>query len=396
MSAARLDRMAVPRRPAHLRFLLTIPLLLGLAGGARPTCAQTVYLAFGDSVTEGVGDDVPEGPDAGYPIRLEGLLGETVLNRGLSGETTPEGVTRLDEVLADDQADVLLLMEGTNDITRAEISEETTLFNLNAMARKAENRGMTVYHGTLIPRLPNAKVDRDNIVNQRVNQSIRDLAGFEFRGVIDNFEVYSSEPSLFSRLYSNEINDPVGHPNADGYDLMAEIFADVLRGVDSVPPVPGLLSPDNGDERVSPNARIAVDVWDFGEGIDLSSVQLRVNDSLVDADLGGSSVQAQLRYTPPAPLEGVVRVSLRASDLVVPANTFDREIAVFTVQGSAPPVSDINLDGRVDGHDLIRLAVAFGTRFGDKGYDRRSDLDDDGRIDGVDLAILASDFGLST
>ena len=383
------------RHPALLP-LYTIPLLLALAGGARSACAQTVYLAFGDSVTEGVGDDVPEGPEAGYPIRLEGILGNTVLNRGFSGETTPEGMTRLDEVLAVDSADVLLLMEGTNDITRPEISEETTLFNLNQMAGKAESLGMTVYHATLIPRLPNAKVDRDNIVNQRLNQSIRDMAGFEFRGLIDNFEVFSTEPSLFTRLYWDQPEDPVGHPNADGYDVMADTFADVLREIDSVPPVPGLMSPNNGDSGVSPDRSIAVDVWDFGDGIDLSSLELTVNGSEVEAEVGGSSVQAQLRYTPDVPLQGTVRVDLRASDLAVPANVFDREIAVFTVQGSEPTVSDINMDGRVDGLDLIRLAVSFGTRFGQKRYDRRADLDDDGRVDGTDLAILATDFGQSS
>ncbi|MFL6290955.1 MAG: lipase, partial [Thermoanaerobaculia bacterium] len=41
-----------------------------LAGSAR---AQTGYIAFGDSITFGVGDD-PLRTDKGYPPRLQALL----------------------------------------------------------------------------------------------------------------------------------------------------------------------------------------------------------------------------------------------------------------------------------------------------------------------------------
>ena len=113
--------------------------------GAAPSLvsAQTPrkYLAFGDSITFGVGDN-PERARLGYPPRLENMLqtagvSATVLNFGEPGENTTEGITRIDSVLAQGGAgDVLILMEGTNDISR-KISLETTLFDLEAMARKA-------------------------------------------------------------------------------------------------------------------------------------------------------------------------------------------------------------------------------------------------------------------
>ena len=55
----------------------------------------------------------------------------------------PGGLTRIDGVLnaVPTSTDVLLLMEGTNDISQRASSFETTRFNLNQMARKAENRG---------------------------------------------------------------------------------------------------------------------------------------------------------------------------------------------------------------------------------------------------------------
>ena len=75
-----------------------------------------------------------------------------MLNRGVGGEKTPEGLSRIDQVL-DEGGDVLLLMEGSNDISR-NISIETTLFDLGEMARRAEERGLEVVHATVIPRIP--------------------------------------------------------------------------------------------------------------------------------------------------------------------------------------------------------------------------------------------------
>ena len=85
------------------RFLFAVAATLLLVTGAAQ--AQLTYLAFGDSLTQGIGDDV-DLEDKGYPPRLEQLLtaaGEevVVLNRGRAGETTAEGLSRIDEVLAE-------------------------------------------------------------------------------------------------------------------------------------------------------------------------------------------------------------------------------------------------------------------------------------------------------
>ncbi|HEV7784264.1 MAG TPA: GDSL-type esterase/lipase family protein, partial [Thermoanaerobaculia bacterium] len=85
-------------------------LVLGLILGLVPSLAgaQTTprkYLAFGDSITEGRGDD-PTRAALGYPPRLQVLLqtagvSATVLNRGLGGERTPDALSRIDGVIAE-------------------------------------------------------------------------------------------------------------------------------------------------------------------------------------------------------------------------------------------------------------------------------------------------------
>jgi lysophospholipase L1-like esterase len=378
------------RMPGAALAALAGVVLAATGAGAR---AQTVYVAFGDSITEGVGDSVPEGPAAGYPIRLEGLLadGSFVRNRGLSGERTPEGLARLPGVLAEG-GDVLLLMEGSNDISRR-ISLETTLFNLSQMARQAEEAGFEVVHATVIPRLPDAKVDHDNIVNQQLNQALRDLAGTVRRKLVDTFQVFSSLSGLFNKYYWDSSIDPVGHPNAAGYNVMARAFADVLLSLDTVPPVPGLLQPNHAEARVDENLEVQVEVWDFGRGIDLFATRLLVDEVDTGVFATGTSRKALLAYSPPVPWEGLVRVRLQTRDLASPPNVFDREIILFTADGTDFLDGDFDFSGSVDGTDLGRLVGAFGAEPGDSGWDPASDINGDDIVDGVDLALLAQNYG---
>lgn len=373
-----------------------------LLGGARSSFAQVGFLAYGDSITAGVGDD-PARTDKGYPPRLRALLVNagvqaTVQNAGHPGEDTTVGVTNIDAALASapTSTEVLLLMEGSNDISRG-ISFETTMFDLREMARKAELKGLAVVHATTIPRIPSAWVDDRNVVNSRLAENLRDLAGTRNRDLADPFEVFSNLPNLFATYYAvptPEVPDPVGHPNAAGYDKLAQVFFDVIRDRDTVAPVPGITTPLHGAEGVSATTPITVHVWDFGSGIDLAATRLLVNGTDTGAAATGTPKHAQLSFTPATPLSGAVRVGLRSRDLAVPTpNATDKDVARFIVAGTTILAGDLDRDGRVDGRDLVQFARRFGARTNDARYLALADFNTDGVIDGTDLASLASNFG---
>lgn len=393
--------------PAVTRTVFLSAASLALLLAAVPAGAQTVYLAFGDSITMpgvagGPSFDDAEHPcpdECGYPARLEDMLQAAgipaeVINRGVGGEDTTEGIERIDQVLDSVDADVMLLMEGTNDVSLG-ISVETTRFNLNQMAQKAAARGVTTVHATVIPRTPDANLgDGDNVITQRLNWQIRELAYNRGRELADPFEVFRSIPNVFAEYYSPG-SDAVGHPNPAGFELLAEIFFDVLTGVDSVPPVPGGVEPSDGADGVAGMAQVRLTLYDFGAGIDLGATDLLINGQPVAASVSGDTRRADLRYTPTSPFPGVVDVGYHAVDLAPARNERTRVLATFTTRGAEFVEGDLNQDGRVDGIDLIALARAFGSVNGESRYARYVDINRDNRVDGADLAILAGNFGQS-
>lgn len=107
------------------------------AESTKPTVSENseekgVILCFGDSLTAGMGLD----PDDAYPAVLQQIIDSlsldySVVNAGLSGETTASGKNRLNWVL-NQKTDVFILELGANDGLRG-INLTETRNNLQAI-----------------------------------------------------------------------------------------------------------------------------------------------------------------------------------------------------------------------------------------------------------------------
>jgi len=113
--------------------------------GARDTGAARLptIVILGDSLTAGLGLPV----DQAYPALLQARLDEAglayhVVNAGVSGDTSAGGLRRLDWVL-DDTVAVLVIGLGANDGLRGLPVEEMQQ-NLRTIIRRAKAKGATV------------------------------------------------------------------------------------------------------------------------------------------------------------------------------------------------------------------------------------------------------------
>lgn len=100
----------------RILLLLSILIITACSDSSKLTglSRHDVILAFGDSLTEGIGANKAQS----YPAVLEELTGQGVINAGISGETTAEGLTRFSKTLEDYTPSLVILLEGGNDILR--------------------------------------------------------------------------------------------------------------------------------------------------------------------------------------------------------------------------------------------------------------------------------------
>ena len=105
----------------------------------NPLSGNDVVLAFGDSLTVGVGTI----EENSYPRVLGEISGVNVVGSGVSGETTSEGLVRLPEVIREYNPSLLVLLEGGNDILQ-NVDYSLIERNLDRMIQIALDQGIQV------------------------------------------------------------------------------------------------------------------------------------------------------------------------------------------------------------------------------------------------------------
>jgi acyl-CoA thioesterase-1 len=131
---------------AYRRAAAAASLGLLVAAAATPVDAASrvaVILAFGDSLTAGYG--LPQ--NEAFPAQLQSRLAREgikarVVDAGNSGDTTADGLARLDWSLAD-KPDLVILELGGNDMLRG-TEPKIVRANLDAMIKKIKATGAEV------------------------------------------------------------------------------------------------------------------------------------------------------------------------------------------------------------------------------------------------------------
>ncbi len=209
--------VAVPQTGGTLFLPVTLPI-----GTNRPN----VYLAFGDSITDGEGS----GDGMGYILRLqrklEGYFGRaTVIKDGLGATRSNRGSDRLPDSLTVRPA-YTLIHYGTNDWNQAECKFSPPCFtieSLQTMVRDVKHHQGIPVLGTIIPSNPNREFagERNPWVAD-MDRRIRDLARAEGAILADLEAAFLAQPSV-PALFSDHV-----HPSDAGYEVMAQVFFEAI------------------------------------------------------------------------------------------------------------------------------------------------------------------------
>lgn len=196
----------------NLWILLTVFILCLLAGCLKgssklsPLDKDAVILAFGDSLTFGTGATGNES----YPAVLESLINRKVINAGIPGEVTQDGLERLSALLDEYHPALLILCHGGNDLLRR-MNEEQTVNNIKAMIALAKSRNIDVVL-IGVPRF---------IVSISSAEFYEDIAG--------KFNIPYDGEILSEILRKPDLKSDQIHPNSEGYKKMAETLAKLLK-----------------------------------------------------------------------------------------------------------------------------------------------------------------------
>ncbi|NNE37161.1 MAG: arylesterase [Gammaproteobacteria bacterium] len=178
----------------------------GSSGDLPRLSSNAVILSFGDSLTRGKGAE----DNQSYPAVLQNLTKRKVINAGINGEISEQGLDRLPALLDQHSPDLLILCHGGNDILQKRDMNRMGE-NVRKMISLAEDRNIpVVLLGVPRPGLFLSSAD--------VYEEIAELTGVIF-----------IEDLIPDVLSDKSLKSDVAHPNHAGYQVMAEAIFSVLE-----------------------------------------------------------------------------------------------------------------------------------------------------------------------
>ncbi len=164
----------------------------------------TDVVAFGDSLVSGVGSS----RDGGFVDLLSKKIGREIINLGVPGNTTEDGLKRLSQLDKYKPKVVILLLGGNDHLRKVPI--DTTFENLETLVRGIQDRGAIVL-------LLGVK---GNLLGDKFKSRFEDLS-----------EKYGTAyvPDVLSGLFGNPkyMSDAI-HPNDLGYTKITDKIYPVL------------------------------------------------------------------------------------------------------------------------------------------------------------------------
>ncbi len=166
-------------------------------------------ICFGDSLTYGTGTE--KGMD--YPSQLSKMVSKPVVNAGIPGNPTAQALKRLEQDVLSKSPALVLITLGGNDLKNG-VAKEIAFGNLKIIVETIQEHGARVVIGGI--KFP-----------------LRDRGfGKGYRKLADQTGAFLI-PNILKGIMGNRklMSDPI-HPNAEGYQIMAERFYEAVLQID--------------------------------------------------------------------------------------------------------------------------------------------------------------------
>ena len=174
--------------------------------GSLAVPINTKILAFGDSITYGYRVD----SEKNYPSILSNLLQSEVINAGLNGETTKEGLERLPKLLKKYKPQILIICEGGNDLLRSKKFSNIKA-NLAKMIELAQKEKVFV----VLVGVPYLEYLRYKTVD------------FYYE-LAQEYSVPLEDKALEKIENDSTLKIDEVHPNAKGYTILSNALANII------------------------------------------------------------------------------------------------------------------------------------------------------------------------
>lgn len=203
-------------------WLQVLALLIWLGTAEASRAAEPTLLLYGDSLLAGLGLDSTESFEGQLRRSLDAAGAKAaIVNASVSGDTTADGLERLDWTLGD-PPDAVILGLGANDMLRG-LAPDATRANLDAILDRLAAAGLPVL-----------------FVGMKADRGLGADYVQQFDGLFA--ELAAKHDVLFYPFYLEAIGlDPafyqadLRHPNADGVSrIVADLLPDVMALLEQV------------------------------------------------------------------------------------------------------------------------------------------------------------------
>jgi lysophospholipase L1-like esterase len=178
-----------------------------------PAAGENRVVFMGDSITDGWGRKYGQF----FP-------GKPYVNRGISGQTTPQMLVRFQPDVINLKPKVVVILAGTNDIAgnTGPESLDDIENNLTSMAELAHSNGIKVVLSSLTPVCDYIKPQTERRPPAKIvalNQWIKSYCDKTGDVYLDYYSATIDDHQMFKR----ELTYDGLHPNAQGYEVMAPL-----------------------------------------------------------------------------------------------------------------------------------------------------------------------------